>query len=221
MGQVLTPNQPAIDAFVKTDKLLYKPGDMMFIEVYLFDTFLKTPFTYEGRPFPLDAAYGSFYYPSSVYASLTILDPRDIQVFSTSSSSSNSTISFTYEIPEDQTGGEYKIVISGSYMPDTIQLFRIREFEVQPLIVQAELDKESYSPGETINGVLRVKTQDGSHFQQIPTYSYTVNFGGSGENSLSQGSGRFDTNGIANFSIPIPSGTNASLITIAFTVKYQ
>jgi uncharacterized protein YfaS (alpha-2-macroglobulin family) len=42
---VIPPTQPRIDAFIQTDKPIYKPGDVMFTEVYLFEAFDKTPFT--------------------------------------------------------------------------------------------------------------------------------------------------------------------------------
>lgn len=57
---------------------------------------------------------------------MTILDPNDVQVYTTSSNTVNSTTSFTYVIPDNSAGGEYKILIQGSYMADAIQKFRIR-----------------------------------------------------------------------------------------------
>lgn len=76
----------------------------------------------------------------------------------------NSTTSFTYQIPESAVGGEYKIVIQGSYMADAIMKFRIRQYEKQLLVAQAELTQESYRPGENVTGTLRVKTAEGSAF---------------------------------------------------------
>ncbi len=42
---------------------------------------------------------------------MTILDPNDVSVYTTSSNTYNSTTSFTYMIPDSIAGGEYKIVI--------------------------------------------------------------------------------------------------------------
>ena len=130
LNQYIPQNQPRVTANIKTDKVIYKPGDVMYIEVYMFDAFNKTPFTSENRDYGYYAA--SYYYPS-LYASMNILDPNDISIYSTSTSALNSTLSFTYEIPESSDeksiGGEYKIVISGSNMADAVRVFRIREYE--------------------------------------------------------------------------------------------
>lgn len=75
VGEILTSNQPAVDAHIKTDKLVYKPGDRMYIEVYLFDSFFKLPITYESRQYYPSSglAYEDLYYPyysSYLYATL-------------------------------------------------------------------------------------------------------------------------------------------------------
>lgn len=59
---------------------------------------------------------------------MQVLDPMDQSVYSTSSSSINSTISFTFPIPDNQAGGLYKIVVQGSGMADAIRVVRIREY---------------------------------------------------------------------------------------------
>ena len=61
-----------MEAHIKTDKPIYKPGDTMYIEVYLFDAFLKTPFTGQGQLLPQMYWMGRDYtdYPSSIYASI-------------------------------------------------------------------------------------------------------------------------------------------------------
>ena len=37
--------EPRLDAHITTDKPLYKPGDIMYVTVYMFDALDKTPFT--------------------------------------------------------------------------------------------------------------------------------------------------------------------------------
>jgi len=65
---------------------------------------------------------------------MTILDPTDVAIFSTSTSSVNSTFSFTYDVPESNSdqiiSGEFKIVVAGSYMADSVRVFRVREYEM-------------------------------------------------------------------------------------------
>ena len=66
---------------------------------------------------------------------MTILDTNDLQIYSTSATAVNSTLSFTWIIPDNQPGGEYKIVIQGSYIADSIILVRIKEYESEELVV--------------------------------------------------------------------------------------
>jgi uncharacterized protein YfaS (alpha-2-macroglobulin family) len=118
-----------LDAFITTDKPLYKPGDTMYVEVYIFDALDKVPYTEQGRDVLVSFRHEAFKYFYYFYPTLLILDPNDQQVFSTSSNTVNSTTSFTWQIPESAVGGEYKIVIQGSYMADSIRKIRVRQYE--------------------------------------------------------------------------------------------
>ncbi len=109
---------------------------------------------------------------------MTILDTKDTQVYSTGSTAVNSTVAFTWIIPDNIQGGEYKIVISGSYIADAIRVIRIREYQQEELVITAQLTQEAYLPGETVSGILRVRTATGSQLAQPATFSYSVNFGG-------------------------------------------
>jgi hypothetical protein len=88
---------------------------------------------------------------------MNILDTKDVQIYSTSSTAINSTVSFTWIIPDNLAGGEYKIVIQGQYIADAIRVIRIREYEKEELIVQGVLAQDSYLAGELVQGVLKVK----------------------------------------------------------------
>jgi uncharacterized protein YfaS (alpha-2-macroglobulin family) len=177
VSTVIPRTEPRLDAFITTDKPVYKPGDTMYVEVYIFDALDKVPYTEQGRDVIVSFRHEAFKYFYYFYSTMLILDPNDQQVFSTSSSTVNSTTSFTWQIPESAVGGEYKIVIQGSYMADSIRKVRVRQYERELLVAQAELSAESYKPGDNVTGVLRVKTPEGTSFQSLPTYSHVVNFG--------------------------------------------
>jgi uncharacterized protein YfaS (alpha-2-macroglobulin family) len=115
LAQTISPGASQFEAHISTDKVIYRPGDTMFIEVYVVDGFTKAPLLYQNGV-------------GTVYASMTILDPTDSSVYSTSGFSTNSTISFTYVIPENQATGQFKVVIQGSNMADSIRIFRIRQY---------------------------------------------------------------------------------------------
>jgi hypothetical protein len=134
----------------------------MFVEVYLFDAFDKTPYTEQGRDFEITPIQSQFRFYTYFYLTMTILDTRDVQVYSTGSSAVNSTVAFTWIIPDNLQGGEYKIVISGSYIADAIKVVRIREYQQEELVISAQLSQEAYLPSETVNGILRVRTATGT-----------------------------------------------------------
>jgi len=62
---------------------------------------------------------------------MEVIDPNDISLYQTNNYSSSSSIAFTYQVPQDAVGGEYKIrSYGGSYnIPDSIRIVRIREYE--------------------------------------------------------------------------------------------
>ena len=95
--QSIQSNQQRVDAHILTDKVIYKPGDIMFIEVFLFDAFNKTPI----QPDDIYGYPSTSYYYSYVYATLNVVDPNDVQIYTSSASAVDSAISFTYQIPED------------------------------------------------------------------------------------------------------------------------
>jgi len=45
VSTVIPRTEPRLDAHITTDKPLYKPGDIMYVEVYMFDALDKTPYT--------------------------------------------------------------------------------------------------------------------------------------------------------------------------------
>ncbi len=45
VSRYIPREEPRLDAFITTDKPIYRPGDIMYVEVYMFDAFDKTPYT--------------------------------------------------------------------------------------------------------------------------------------------------------------------------------
>jgi len=86
-----------LESYINTDKVIYKPNDVMFIEVFVLDAFNKTPVGLDQT----DSFYSNFLFQLEIY------DPSDNKVFNTQAELVNSTISFTWKIPADASGGEY------------------------------------------------------------------------------------------------------------------
>ena len=101
---------------ITTDKPIYKPNDVAFIEVYVIDSLTKEPVgntKYVNSYFHLDAQ-------------MSILDSFNNEIYkSPEINESHSTFVFTYKVPKNAKGGEYKIKIASSHLPTSFRKFRI------------------------------------------------------------------------------------------------
>ena len=139
---VISTYEPRTEAHIYTDKVIYRPNDVMFIEVYVDNAFNKTPIN-------LNASLGSFNGP---YLSLEILDPSGATIFSDSAQVYNSTASFIYKLPSDPAGGEYLIRASNYQIPYAFRLVRVRNYPRDKLVITIQLNADSYRPGDLITG---------------------------------------------------------------------
>jgi len=62
-------------------------------------------------------------------------------------------------------------------MPITDRIVQVRTYNKPLLDIAVELPLESYFPGDTILGTISVRNQDGTLFQDTPSFSYSVDFG--------------------------------------------
>lgn len=149
---------------IQTDKVVYRPNDVMFIEVFTFDAFSKKPLDAEAW------AWNTI--------TVEILDGTDNIVHSESTSEmSYSTFAVSYKVPEDAPGGEYLIRTAGYNFPCSNKIVRVRDYDRQQLVVQTEFDRDTYYPGETVTGTIIVTPADGNPFRSPPTINYDIYFG--------------------------------------------
>lgn len=131
-------------------------------------------------------------------------------------------------MPQDASGGEYTISASNYYsVTPAVKLIRIRDYPRDAINIQVDLPLESYRPGDTVSGKIKLDLPDGSPFESVPTYSFRASF----ETSASSDSSSVQTvkqnnlqtslQGEGFFSFVIPNETTQILATIAFTVTYQ
>lgn len=103
---------------IATDKPVYKPNDVMFIEVFAVDRYSKIPMTevpIKKRiwdSIEMDSHWETKY--ENTNETMSILDGNSNQIYSSESNrGANGTIVFTYKIPGDQEGGQYYISVGG------------------------------------------------------------------------------------------------------------
>lgn len=85
-------NSTRVSAHINTDKPIYHPNEVVFIEVFIMNIFNKTPV--------IGNTSNSLY---NLY--LQIYAPNNTIVYQTINSSYNSTGSFTYKLPANSVGG--------------------------------------------------------------------------------------------------------------------
>eukprot|EP00347_Sterkiella_histriomuscorum_P007254 403349667 len=225
VGQVITESSQRYLSHIQTDKVVYRPGDTMYIQAYIFDALNKTP-AYSGS-IPSYSIYNSginfpqSYSEPSIYLSMSVVNPLSESVHSTGASMQNSTVSFTYRIPEDAVGGEYQVRTSGAGIPESIRVVRIRQYERQELNIQVQFNASVYKPGDFVNGTVLIQPADGSGFLngQVPSFSVSVNFGNNSQ--ISQNLSQTNELGLAYINFQIPQNFSLDYFSVAITAFYQ
>jgi len=108
-----------LQTHIFTDKVVYRPNDVIFIEVLVLDSFNKTPIALD----PMDQ------YNYNYYLNLDLKDAAGTSIYSSSNYVQNTTATFTYKVPQDAAGGEYTISVSNYYsITPAVKLIRIRDY---------------------------------------------------------------------------------------------
>lgn len=84
---------------------------------------------------------------------MEIENPAGTVIYSSYGYVQNATATFTYKVPKDVVGGEYKIRMSNyNYLAKVTKLIRIRDYPRDQLNIKVNIPFESYRPGDTVNG---------------------------------------------------------------------
>jgi len=131
------------------------------------DAFNKTPIALDEKD----------RYNYNYYLNLELKNSAGTQIYSSSNYVTNTAATFTYKVPQDASGGEYTISASNYYqVSPAVKLIRIRDYPRDAINVQVDLPVESYRPGDTVSGKIKVDLPDGSAFESAPTFSLSANF---------------------------------------------
>lgn len=90
---------------------------------------------------------------------------------------SESTFAYTYKVPQEASGGEYQIRLSGYSVPCANKIVRVRDYDRQNLVITTEWDRDTYFPGDLVTGTVVVQPSDGNAFSKSPTVDYNIDFG--------------------------------------------
>ncbi|KAJ6237388.1 macroglobulin / complement [Anaeramoeba flamelloides] len=144
--------KPRFSVHISTDKDTYKPGETLYCRAILLDCF-------NHKPLPKRAYQGG-------YPHCKITNSKDEEIFDRGMEhpSNEPVISFQWEIPEEQKGGEYTIEIyfkDGRGIPKFQRTITIRKFTPKRFKTELKFKRKGYAAGETVKAQLKVERTEG------------------------------------------------------------
>ena len=212
-------DSPRLQTHIFTDKVVYRPNDVIFVEVLVVNAFNKTPTVMSQKEL----------YNYNYYLMMNIEDAAGSVIRTDYSNVVNSTATFSHKLPLDVVGGEYtiKVVTSNGQVTPATKVIRVRDYPRDLINVKVDLPLEAYRPGDTVTGKVKAELPDGSPFEVAPLFDISASF----ETELSDGSvvsdlvrlidQKLSLVGEAIFTIVIPKTTTQRLTSLGFTVKYE
>ncbi len=136
-----------LQTFLSCDKPIYKGGETIYIRGVMLNA-------NDHKPLPASEI---------VNASIQIRGPKGEVVSGGLTSVQDSVWTYTWQVPDGQAGGEYKILasyIGDGYAPAK-RKFEIRAYRAPRLNSQIKFQRDGYGPGEKVTATLEVKRAEG------------------------------------------------------------
>ncbi|MBI3722541.1 hypothetical protein HY251_01080, partial [bacterium] len=128
-----------------TDKPLYRPGETVYARGAELDAFTRAPVGVAQPMFEVRSPGGA------------------VVVQGISNVTQVGMAAFSWTIPEDMPGGEYKLVARFPWegLPEAETTFDIRSYRVPRLKTELEFAKKAYGPGERVSATLKAERAEG------------------------------------------------------------
>jgi len=81
---------------------------------------------------------------------------------------------FTYKVPKDAKGGEYRIKVDSGNFATTFRKFRINQYSQPELLVTVDFDKNNYSSGDQVKAKVKVRKPDGERLPPGSSIAFSV-----------------------------------------------
>src|SRR5215468_3620018 len=134
---------------VSTDKPIYRTGERVYVRGVVLGAL---------DHFPMTSPAGS-----TGMAFFEIKGPKGDTVASGVSTTIDSVVGFSWDIPANQAGGEYTVRISHPLGDNPSERkFDIRAYRAPRLKSQIVFVRDGYGPGDTVNANLHVERAEGS-----------------------------------------------------------
>lgn len=134
---------------LSTDKPIYRAGETVYVRGVVLDAFDHTPLPEEEN--------------NRARPTIEIKDPKGAVVVSGQSRMADSTVGFSWEVPEGQPGGEYtiKVTYPWSGHAPAERTFDIRAYRPPRIRTQIEFLRDGYGPGDTVVATLEATRAEG------------------------------------------------------------
>ncbi|HUG89663.1 MAG TPA: MG2 domain-containing protein, partial [Planctomycetaceae bacterium] len=133
--------------YLSTDKPVYRAGEQVYVRGVLLNAHTRKP---------LDEQQG-------LSAQVQIKGPKGDVVASGGANSENSVLAFSWKVPAEQAGGQYKVVVTHPWEghPPAERAFEIRSYRAPRLRSQIEFVRDGYGPGDAVSASLKVSRAEG------------------------------------------------------------
>ncbi len=134
-------------AFVATDKPIYRGGETLFVRAVILHHATH-------QPLPDDPA---------VHATVEIIGPKGDAVATGAVAAQGGVLGFSWQVPDDQAGGEYTAKISFPVHGHTPaeRKFDIRAYRAPRLKTQVKFLRDGYGPGDEVVASMHIERAEG------------------------------------------------------------
>lgn len=187
--------------FISTDKPIYKIGEKVYVKGVMLNARSHQP---------LDEK-------ESARPNIQITGPKGDVIASGSSAVKDSIWSFSWDVPEGQAGGEYKVKVTYPYDGYTPaeRKFDIRAYRAPRLKSQITFMRDGYAPGDKVTATLEVHRAEGGAALGAKVNVNAVVDG----MTVSGASSSVDKDGMATISFNLPNDIPRGEGTLALAIE--
>lgn len=186
---------------VSTDKPIYKPGETVYLRAVTLHHTTRAPL-------PTD---------QQSRTQIEITGPKGDVVAGGTVTTEKSVAGFSWQVPEEQAGGEYKITVkhpSSGYAPAT-RKFDIRNYQPPRLKTQVKFVRDGYGPGDEVVATLDAKRAEGG----VPADAKVTVVARLDGEEIYRGVAKIDSQGKTIARFELPTAIRRGEGTLAMTIE--
>ena len=169
---------------LSTDKPVYRPGETAYFRGVMLQA---------GNRLPLEQA---------MQANYQVIGPKGDTIAQGSTQAQDSVLGFSWTIPAEQAGGEYKIKVTHPWTgyPPAERKFDVRVYRAPRLKNQIVFVRDGYGPGDEVAATLHTERAEGG----IPAGAPVTVIARVDEEEVYRGQAKVDAAGNCDVRFPLP-----------------